>query len=41
MNPFDELKGFDTYNNVMGHKEEFNKGTKMGRKQTDPLLTYF
>lgn len=29
MNPFDELKGFDTYNYVMGHKEKFKKGTKM------------
>lgn len=29
MNPFDDLKGFDTYNYVMGHKEEFKKGTKM------------
>lgn len=29
MNPFDELKGFDTYNYVMGHKEEFKKSTKM------------
>lgn len=32
MNTFDKLEGFDKYNYVMGHKEEFKKGTKMSMR---------